>query len=197
VIRGASTVAALGVDRLVGTNSVIMRGLPALAPTDPVVLGASLDVDGMPQLVLDPEALVAAASGARRLAPERAAGAKLPVLVVDDSLTTRMLERSILESAGYEVEVAASAEEALEKLPQRRYGLFLVDVEMPGMDGFEFVAKTRAHPQQPGVPAILVSSRNAPEDFERGRLAGASAYVVKAEFDQRKLLETIRGLVSA
>ncbi|HEX4339659.1 MAG TPA: response regulator [Polyangiaceae bacterium] len=191
-VRGGSSIAAFAVDRLLSTETIIVRGIPSLAPTDPVVLGAWLGRDGSPQLVLDPDALVAAALVEREIGEERSTQPPLPVLVVDDSLTTRMLERSILESAGFEVELAASAEEALEKSSRRKYGLFLVDVEMPGMSGFEFVARTRAQ----AVPAILVSSRNSPEDFDRGREVGASAYVVKAEFDQRRLLETIRGLVA-
>jgi two-component system, chemotaxis family, sensor kinase CheA len=120
---------------------------------------------------------------------------KLPVLVVDDSLTTRMLEQSILESAGYEVDLATSAEEALVRARERGYGLFLVDVEMPGMDGFEFVAKTRADPLLRDTPAILVTSRGSPIDRRRGQDAGASAYIVKGEFDQGHLLQTIRELL--
>src|SRR5204862_56040 len=83
------------------------------------------------------------------------AAARDPILVIDDSLTTRMLERSILESAGYEVELATSAEEALEMAKRRSYALFLVDVEMPGMDGYTFVARTRAEPAFAQIPAIL------------------------------------------
>jgi two-component system chemotaxis sensor kinase CheA len=118
-----------------------------------------------------------------------------PILVIDDSLTTRTLEQSILESAGYEVDTATSAEQGLERAAARRYGLFVVDVEMPGMDGFTFVATTRADPRQREVPAILVTSRDAPEDKRRGLAAGASAYIVKAEFDQAHLLGLIRKLV--
>jgi two-component system chemotaxis sensor kinase CheA len=117
------------------------------------------------------------------------------VLVVDDSLTTRMLEQSILESAGYKVDLATSAEQALDKARGRRYSLFLVDVEMPGMNGFEFVARTRADPVLRHTPSMLVTSRAAPEDRRRGEQVGASAYVVKSEFDQARLLETIRGLI--
>ncbi|HEX3596713.1 MAG TPA: response regulator, partial [Polyangiaceae bacterium] len=192
IVKSSTAVAAFIVERLLGTQSIVVRGLPAFGPAEAVVLGASLDVDGSPQVVLDPDALVALALAEHDVVRERVATQPLPVLVVDDSLTTRMLERSILESAGYEVELAASAEEALAKIEQKKYGLFLVDVEMPGMSGFEFVEKTRAH----AVPAILVSSRNSREDFDRGREVGASAYVVKTEFDQRTLLETIRGLVA-
>ena len=115
--------------------------------------------------------------------------------MIDDSLTTRMLEQSILESAGYEVEVATSAEEGLEKARSKRYGLFLVDVEMPGMDGFAFVETTQRDPSLRAVPAILVTSRDAPEDRRRGEEVGARSYIVKSEFDQGQLLETIRKLV--
>jgi two-component system chemotaxis sensor kinase CheA len=72
--------------------------------------------------------------------------------------------------------------------------VFIVDVEMPGMDGFEFVRTTRADPRT-AAPAILVTSRSAPEDRRRGAEAGASAYVVKGEFDQGKLLRTIEELL--
>src|SRR5262249_55438383 len=105
------------------------------------------------------------------------------------------LEQSILESAGYEVDVATSAEEGLSKAHQRRYGLFLVDVEMPGIDGFEFVARTVSDPDLRGTPSILVTSRSHPDDLRRGVEVGAPAYVVKGEFDQNRLLASIRGLI--
>jgi two-component system chemotaxis sensor kinase CheA len=75
--------------------------------------------------------------------------------------------------------------------------LFLVDVEMPGMDGFTFVERTRAEPALHGTPSILVTSRSSPEDRRRGQEAGARAYIVKSEFDQGELLERIRELVGA
>lgn len=194
VVQAGERLAALGVDRCAGATTVIVRSIPAAAHATAVVAGASLDPDGNPQLVLDPAALVAAADAARG-APVEAEAKPGPVLVVDDSLTTRMLEQSILESAGYEVDLAVSAEDALRKARERQYSLFLVDVEMPGMDGFEFVTRTRSDPALRAVPAILVTSRDAPEDRRRGREAGAHAYVVKSEFDQQRLLETIESLV--
>ena len=194
VVRGAGGAAVIGVDRLLGTRHVVLRPLPRLAPAAAIVAGASLDANGDPQLVLDPDALV----GAARRAPSEervAAPARKPVLVIDDSLTTRMLERSILESAGYEVDVAASAEEGLEKARSGRYSLFLVDIEMPGMDGFEFVERTRADATLRAVPSILVSSRSSPEDRRRGAEVGALDYMVKSEFDQVALLGRIRAHV--
>jgi two-component system chemotaxis sensor kinase CheA len=165
-----------------------------LAPVAPVVAGVSLDADGNPQLVLDPEGLIVAAHGSVARDPETPA-ARHPVLVVDDSLTTRMLEQSILESAGYEVDVATSGEEGLQRARRKRYALFLVDVEMPGMDGFRFVEHTREDAALRDVPAILVTSRCSPEDRRRGEKAGARGYMVKDEFDQVELLDQIRKLV--
>jgi two-component system chemotaxis sensor kinase CheA len=160
-----------------------------------IVAGVSLDAEGNPQLVLDPDGLVARAQLGDTTEFELAAPG-FPVLIIDDSLTTRMLEQSILESAGYEVDVAICAEDALEYARRKRYSLFLVDVEMPGMDGFTFVERIRADPALSGIPAILVTSLAAPEDRQRGFDVGAQGYVIKSEFDQAELLTLIKPLVS-
>ena len=115
--------------------------------------------------------------------------------MIDDSLTTRMLEQSILEAAGYEVDTAVSAEDGLKKANERRYGLFLVDVEMPGMSGFEFVAHTRAEPAFRDIPAILVTSLASPEHRRRGAEVGAYAYMVKGEYDEGRLRQLIRSVI--
>jgi two-component system chemotaxis sensor kinase CheA len=194
VVRSGSEHAALEVDRVLGTSNVVVRHLPEWVGSDPVVAGAALDERGSPQVVLDPDGLVRAArnAGARI---EVNVATRPPVLIIDDSLTTRMLEQSILESAGYEVDLAVSGGEALSRARERRYGLFIVDVEMPGMDGFEFIAQTRQDHLLRNIPAILVTSRNAPEDKKRGQQVGASAYIVKSEFDQGSLLKIIQDLI--
>jgi two-component system chemotaxis sensor kinase CheA len=195
VLAAGGRLAALGVDRVRGTSAEVVRSLPAAAGRAPTVAGAALDPEGNPRLVLDPGELVARATtgvATETLAPPPK---RAPVLVIDDSLTTRMLEQSILESAGYEVELATSAEEGLEKARARTFGVFVVDVEMPGMDGYEFVARTRKDPALGRTPAILVTSRGSPEDRRRGAEAGASAYIVKGEFDQGRLLSAIAELM--
>jgi two-component system chemotaxis sensor kinase CheA len=196
IIRSGADIAAIGVDRLLGTATVLLRPIPSFAGVDPIIAGAALDSEGNPQLVLDPAALILAARASRVKIQEQDPALTPVVLVVDDSLTTRMLEKSILESAGYEVDLATSAEQALEKGLARRYDLFVVDVEMPGMSGFEFVAKTREYATLCDIPSILVTSRNSREDKKRGEDAGARAYIVKSEFDQGHLLQLIRQLVS-
>ncbi|MEV6849782.1 response regulator [Actinoplanes sp. NPDC051411] len=197
VVTADDITVAVGVDRLAGTSTLVARPLPDLAPAAAVIGSVAIDLDGNPRLVLDPHGLVAEARRGYAVVTGGPAPAAppLPILVVDDSLTTRMLERSILESAGYEVDLAASGEEGLEKARSREYGLFLTDIDMPGIDGFTFVAETRADPALAGVPAILVSSRAGAEDRRRGADVGASAYVVKGEFDQEELLGHIRRLI--
>ncbi len=196
IIEGAAARAAVGVERLRGTQNVIVRPLPDCTPSDPTVAGASLDAEGHPQLILDPEGLVEYVG---RAGPALAAMPmpRAPILVIDDSLTTRMLEQSILESAGYEVDLATSGEDALECARKCRYSLFLVDVEMPGMDGFTFIEHARADPVLRDIPAVLVTSRASPEDLQRGAKVGARGYIVKGEFEQTEFLEKIRLLVGA
>lgn len=194
IVRSAEGSVALGVERVLGTSSVVVRPLPAWLGAEAVVFGAALDADGSPQLVLDPPGLVrtALAAGGRG---EARAPARPPILVVDDSLTTRMLEQSILESSGYDVDLATSGEEGLARARKRRYGLFLVDVEMPGMDGFDFIARARSDPALRETPSILVTSRGSEEDRRRGEQTGALAYIVKSDFDQGRLLDIIRNVI--
>jgi len=194
IVSDGPTMAAIGVGELRGTGTVLVRSLPALAGAAPTVAGASVDAEGKPLLVLDPAGLVRTAQRSQGEPIPTAEIQHAPILIVDDSLTTRMVEQGLLESDGHKVELATSAEEALEMARTRPYSLFLVDVEMPGMDGFQFISRTRQDPVLRKVPAILVTSRCSPEDKRRGEEVGASAYIVKSEFDQGYFLQTIRKL---
>jgi two-component system chemotaxis sensor kinase CheA len=194
IVEGQTGTAALRVNRMLGTAHVVMRPLPTLAPASDLVVGVVLDAVGDPLLVLNPDGLVAEAQRARVVTMDPVA-ARPTVLVVDDSLTTRMLEQSILESAGFAVDLATSGEEGLVMAHASRYALFLVDVEMPGIDGFTFIERIRAEADLRDIPSVLVTSRNSPEDRQRAHDVGARAYVVKSEFDQGLLLDRIRTLV--
>jgi len=194
LIEAGDAIAALGVERVLGIEDAVVRAAPTDAPIDPIVSGIALDAEGHPYAVLDPAVLVDAAQRARAVTAKHRTPVS-PILVVDDSLTTRMLEQSILESAGYDVELASSAEDALDKLAHSTYALLLVDVEMPGMDGFSLIATMRSRPALAHVPAILVTSRDAAEDRRRGLAVGAQGYVVKGSFDQGELLAMIGKLV--
>lgn len=195
VVTGADGAVAVGVDQVLGVKDIVHRARPPRVPLDRVVSGLALDQDGLPRPVLDPRAL-AEAVHARRSDALVEPARTLPILVIDDSLTTRMLEQTILESAGYSVELASSAEEGLAKAQHGRYAMCLVDVEMPGMDGFAFITRLRADAKLAALPAILVTSRNAPDDLARGAAVGAQGYIVKGEFDQTELLAMIAKLVA-
>lgn len=195
ILAGRSGPVAIGVDRLVGTGTIAIRPLPRLAPVSPLVSGIWLDVDARPRLVLDP-GLLAIATARRRVASAATVEPLAPILIVDDSLTTRMLEQSVLESAGYRVELAASAEAGLAMAASTPYSLALVDVEMPGMNGFDFVEQTRARPELRHLPCILVTSRASAQDRQRGLAVGARAHIDKREFHQGALLERISELLS-
>jgi two-component system chemotaxis sensor kinase CheA len=191
VIAGAGRCVAIGVDRIVEAARVVMHPLPDHTPASAIVGGAMLDAEGNPQLVLDPEGLAAEAARGKLREADMTADAR-SILVVDDSLTTRMLEQSILESAGYTVSLAISGEEALDFLRRERYALVLTDVEMPGMDGFMLIEHMRAGVTTRDTPAILVTSLDSSAFRQRGADAGAQGYIVKSEFDQAKLLAMIR-----
>jgi two-component system chemotaxis sensor kinase CheA len=107
-----------------------------------------------------------------------------------------MVEQNLLESAGYEVETASSGEEGIRMAHLRKHSLFLVDVEMPEMDGFEFISRAHNDPLLRDVPSILVSSRTAAADKIHGEEVGARAYFAKGEFDQARFLETVAQLVN-
>jgi two-component system chemotaxis sensor kinase CheA len=196
VLQWGGSRTALGVDRLLGTTDVIVKPLPAAAGPHATVVGASFDAQGDPQLVLDPQGLVGVAQRTKTAyKADLSAKQKAPILVIDDSLTTRMLEQSILESAGYEVHLASSGEEGLKKASARRYALFIVDVEMPGINGFEFVARAKADAALARVPVIMVTSLASAADRRRGAEVGVDAYIVKGEFDQKHFVQKVAELL--
>ena len=121
---------------------------------------------------------------------------KTRILIVDDSFTTRTLEKNILESAGYEVRVAADGLEGWRRLQEGGVDLLVSDVNMPHLDGFELTAKVRGDSRLKNLPIVLVTSLDSPEDRELGVRAGADAHIVKGSFDQDNLLEAIRRLIS-
>jgi two-component system chemotaxis sensor kinase CheA len=194
IVAGSDGPVVLLAQRLGEVRQGLLRPLPPHAQASALVAGLVLDPFGLPQLVLNCKHVTTKGLAPARTTARRQAAR---VLVVDDSLTTRMLEQSILEANGYRVDLASSAEEGLARAAQERFDLFLVDVEMPGMDGFDFIARTQADETLRGVPAVLVSSRSGAADFARGAAVGARGYVVKHQFDQHEFLSLIQRLTRA
>lgn len=168
-----------------------------------MVSGTVLLDNEMPALVLSPDKLIehwvrnegqlaAGGLGLARWAQEHERQART-ILVVDDSITTRTLEKSILEAQGYEVLLSVDGIDALHVLRSGEtvIDLVIADVEMPRMDGFGLLQAIKNDPRLSTVPVILMTSRADPEDVRKGLDLGASAYITKQKFDQRELLATI------
>jgi two-component system chemotaxis sensor kinase CheA len=117
------------------------------------------------------------------------------ILVVEDSITSRMLLKNILESAGYEVQTAVDGADAWSTLKTANFDLVVSDVEMPRMDGFELTAKIRSQENLKSLPVVIVTSLESREDRERGIDVGANAYIVKSGFEQNNLLSVVKRLL--
>jgi len=191
---------AFHVDRLVGQRDVVLKALHPLLPRLPAVAGGSVEPDGSVLLVLDPPGLIQRArQSGRTSAPtapaDRPHAHRLSVLVVDDALTVRELQRSILERAGFDVRVAADGNQALSALAEEPTDLVLTDIEMPNMDGFALTEAIRAHPTLANIPVVILSSRSSDADRQRGLDAGADGYIVKSGFDETGLLTAVNRLL--
>ena len=115
--------------------------------------------------------------------------------MAEDSITSRTLIKNILETAGYRAATAVDGADAFTQVRSGEFDLVVSDVDMPRMSGFELTAKIRADKKLGELPVVLVTALESREDRERGIDAGASAYIVKSNFDQSNLLEVIRRLV--
>jgi len=189
------------VDAVLSEHEVLVKiiGKPLLRVRN--VAGATILASGTPAVILNTADLlksaVRAASAPRlsRTATTEPAARAREILVADDSVTSRMLLKNILESAGYRVTTATDGLDALTTLKARDFDLLVSDVEMPRMDGFDLTAKVRADKKLGELPVILVTALGSREHRERGIDVGASAYIVKGSFDQSDLLAIMQKLL--
>jgi two-component system chemotaxis sensor kinase CheA len=206
VVGAAGRWRAMACDTVLGDQEVVVKGLgPLLAGTRGYLGGAILG-DGSVALILDPNQLVRGAEGGS--APTVSATgvkpveAKAPVagsriLVVDDQVTARQLQRSILESAGYRVQTACDGREALDRIAENGVDMVMTDVEMPEMDGFELLRAIRGDAKRSSLPVVMVTGLGSDEQRQRGADEGADAYIVKKEYDQHTLLDVVSRLIGA
>ncbi len=203
VLSGTAGRFGLVVERLCEVQALVVRAPELVGLDRHLVSGVALVGQDRPVLVLEPDALAARLRADVPPAPARTAPETyLPrpqatILVVDDSITTRTLEKTILQAQGYRVLVAVDGMEALGVLRTAQWEVDVVvaDVEMPRLDGFGLLAAMRADPRLRAIPTVLMTSRNAEADVRRGLELGASAYIAKQEFDQGALLSTIGQLL--
>ena len=126
--------------------------------------------------------------------PEPAPRQQRTVLLAEDSITSRLLLTSILETAGYRVTTAVDGLDAWAKLRSEVFDLLVSDVEMPRLNGFDLTSRVRADQQLAPLPVVLVTALQTPQDEERGWAVGANAYIAKGNFDQNRLLEAVARL---
>ncbi len=192
---------ACTIEGILGSSEIVVKELGDQLKNVRFVFGATILGDGNPSLILDVPDIFAASegetgSGIRRAFEESsAAKVKGSILVVDDSITTRTMERSILITHGYQVKTAVSGEDALEIVASESFDLVISDIEMPGINGFELTRRLRAMEEFRDVPVIIVSSLSRDEDKRSAIEAGAQAYIVKGSFEQGTLLDTVETLI--
>ncbi|MBQ5941045.1 response regulator, partial [Massilia sp. AB1] len=187
---------ALLVDAILSEQDVLPRALGPLLQRVRCFSGATQLGDGslVPVLALDDVAALAQGAPAPAGAAQEEGGqdgagpGRRHVLVAEDSITSRLLLKHILEDAGYRVDEAADGLEALSRLRQGSYDAVVSDVEMPHLDGLGLTASIRQDPRTADLPVILVTSLQTPAERERGLHAGADAYLTKGSFDQDQLL---------
>jgi two-component system, chemotaxis family, sensor kinase CheA len=203
ILGGRDQWVAFAVDHIHGEQEFLVK--PLVKPLARVrnVAAATVLGNGEVAPILEVADLLKSArgrSGARgRMAVSGApAPAQVPtsnVLVAEDSITSRLLLKGILESAGYNVSVAVDGLEAFTLLRGGSFDLVVSDVEMPRLNGFDLTARIRADRKLAELPVVLVTALETREDRERGIDAGANAYLVKSSFEQSNLLEAVRRLI--
>ena len=185
---------ALTVDELLSEREVVLRAAPSRLAGMNLLLGTAQLDDGSSALVLSPSACARVARAVRPVRPaqpEVAVAAAPRVLLVEDTITTRELERSILVGAGYDVVVAEDGRKAWEMLQAREFDVVVSDVNMPRMDGIVLCRSIRASRGHANLPVVLVTSLHSDADRRRGLDAGADAYITKSGFDRAELLATL------
>jgi len=193
---------ALLVDGLIGRQEIVSKRLGAPLGNVKNIAGATIVGSGKVVLILDVPSIIESAEGfvlrrtAARVLPAKSAEKKRKtILLAEDVLSTAMLEKNILESAGFSVVIARNGEEALKTALQERFDLIITDVLMPKMDGFELTKKLKKDKFYKEVPVIIVTTRETDADKRRGLEAGADAYILKSEFTGEGLLDIIERMI--
>jgi two-component system, chemotaxis family, sensor kinase CheA len=200
ILAGGDQRVAFAVDAIVDEREVLVKRLQRPLARVRNISGATVLGSGEVAPILNVQDLLKSARrsvGSVRAtpAPAPAAAQAKRVLVAEDSITSRMLLKGILESAGYDVKTAVDGMDAFTSLRSERFDVLVSDVEMPRLNGFDLTARVRADRNLAELPVILVTALESREDRERGIDVGASAYLVKSDLDQSNLLEALRRLV--
>ncbi|WP_455913948.1 response regulator [Pseudomonas syringae] len=204
VIRERDAVYGVAVERFIGERTLVVLPLdPRLGKVQDISAGALLD-DGSAVLIIDVEDMLRSVEKLLntgrleridRRSRQADARVRKRVLVVDDSLTVRELERKLLLSRGYEVAVAVDGMDGWNALRGEDFDLLITDIDMPRMDGIELVTLVRRDSRLQSLPVMVVSYKDREEDRRRGLDAGADYYLAKASFHDDALLDAVVELI--
>lgn len=197
VIESIDKKMALIVDEVLHEQEILIKNFSKPLSHIENISAASILSSGKPILILNTTDLVHSVESIKTVKGEHSsdqseAKATKKILLVEDSFTTRMQLKSILELGGYMVVTAVDGLEAWDKLQKDEFMAVVSDVEMPNMDGFKLTEKIRHHKQFSELPVILVTGLASQEDRERGIDVGANAYIVKNTFNNKQLLEIVQ-----
>jgi two-component system chemotaxis sensor kinase CheA len=192
---------ALLVDDVIAEQELAVKPLGNPLQRVRNVSGVALMGNGEPIIILNPGDLIRSTRNVqtadiviREGRADIIENSDIRILVVDDSITTRTLEKNILEAAGYDVITATDGVQALKHLDNHSIDCVVADIQMPQMDGITLTQRIRDSNEYSALPIILVTSIEDRDTRERGMMAGANSYIIKRGFDQAELLETIRQL---
>jgi two-component system sensor histidine kinase and response regulator WspE len=189
------------VDAFRGEQDLVVRPLDARLGKVPNLSAAAILDDGSPVLIVDVEDLLRSmdqyiqTGSLVRCETRLSAGRKKRVLVVDDSITVREVERQLLLHKGYEVAVAVDGMDGWNQVRAERYDLMVSDIDMPRMNGLQLVQAVRADERLRDLPVIIVSYKEREEDRMRGLEVGANAYLTKSSFHDNRFMEAVVDLI--
>jgi two-component system chemotaxis sensor kinase CheA len=201
VLQAGERKTAFVVEDVLGGREIVTKDLGRHLQKVRYLAGATILGSGQVALILDVPALVwqdlseAMAEPPWLERPAERPSRRHVILLVEDQVVTRQMEKSILEAAGYDVVTAENGLDAVEKLRQHDFDLVVTDIHMPQMDGFALTEKIRTSATTCSLPVVVVTSLDRDEDRQRGLEAGADAYLIKSNFDQRILVDTIETLL--
>jgi two-component system sensor histidine kinase and response regulator WspE len=204
VVGDKASCYGLVTDRFLGERELVVQPLdPRLGKIKDISAGALME-DGSPVLIADVEDLVRSIekliqtgdlTRVQRQGGPTEARARKRILVVDDSLTVRELERKLLESRGYEIEVAVDGIDGWNAVRTGHFNLVVTDIDMPRMDGIELVTLIKKDSNLKSLPVLIVSYKDREEDRQRGLEAGADYYLTKGSFHDETLIQAVTDLI--
>jgi len=192
------------VDKFLGERKLVVRPLDARLGKVKDISAAALMEDGTPVLLIDVEDIIRSidnlfangqinkVSNTTDTVTQKAAKR---ILVVDDSITVREMERKLLENKGYEVEVAVNGMDGWNALRTEDYNLVVTDIDMPRMNGIELVNQIKSNQKLKNIPVIIVSYKDREEDRIRGLEVGANYYLTKSSFHDNTLIKAVNDLI--